>query len=174
MAARFERDVHRRALGPLAGRLQGVHLRVWPAEVLMPPLAHHLLALHDHTAHHRIRLDVSLAPASQVESAKHDMGRVRRHRIRIWALVFRLWESKIRSRYLPKVYFVKRQTYSGIHNLLFPCPAAGPGAIWSGVHRADCGGGAAVAGVASAPNAAGAAPGTLPEGIRITGRPVAG
>ena len=65
MAAGLERDIHRRALRPLARRRQRMDLGVRPAELLVPTLADHLAILHDDAADHRVRLDKALAAAGQ-------------------------------------------------------------------------------------------------------------
>ncbi len=71
MAARFERHVQRRAGGGGARGGEGFDFGVRTAEPRVPAFANDPLALGDHTADQRIRLDGALAAEGQFQGAGH-------------------------------------------------------------------------------------------------------
>ena len=71
MAARFERDVDRRARRALAGLGERVHFGVRSAELLVTSFADDLAVAHDHAADHRVRLDGALAAHGQRQRLGH-------------------------------------------------------------------------------------------------------
>jgi hypothetical protein len=78
MAARFERDVHRRACKALTSRSECIDLSMRAAKSLMPAFADDLAAANDHAADHGVRLDITLPAARKLQRTEHVAGVVGR------------------------------------------------------------------------------------------------
>ena len=74
MATRFEVNIEYRAVGPGTSRLQGMHLRVWPAIALMIALSDHLTVFDDDTANQGIGTHQTSPLSSQCQSLLHVNG----------------------------------------------------------------------------------------------------
>src|SRR5207249_11053628 len=71
MAARLEGHIERRASGPFACPSQGVNLRMWLAETLVPAFADHHSIMNNNSSDQRIRLDIAATFFGQLECPQH-------------------------------------------------------------------------------------------------------
>ena len=83
MVARFQADVGRGPLGSVSGLGKAVHFCVRPAELLVPPLPHHLTIPDQDTPHHGVGVNCAPPPSTQFDGLSQMLtifgGKVRIH-----------------------------------------------------------------------------------------------